>query len=151
KIEPLSRTELGGYVPPSQTLALVEEFLSRRHVLTYRRGHAMAYLLARSLAKRLNFTGDPHLVDRYPMAFLARVYATFHQSLEGGEPDESTDEMDGRRPQVAGEVRNKRHFVEKRAGAWRRFEQLLDRLDTVSLRRFSAAETAEFSRLFREL
>jgi hypothetical protein len=39
----------------------------------------MAYVLARGLAKRLAFTGDPHLVDRYPMAFLARIYATFHQ------------------------------------------------------------------------
>jgi uncharacterized RDD family membrane protein YckC len=80
KIEPLPRTEMGGFVPSSQTLALIEEFLSRRHVLTYRRGHAMAYVLARALAKRLAFTGDPHLVDRYPMAFLARAYATFHQA-----------------------------------------------------------------------
>jgi uncharacterized membrane protein SpoIIM required for sporulation len=46
---------------------------------------------------------------------------------------------------------NKRQFVAKREIAWRRFEQLLDRLDTISLRRFSPAETAEFSRLFREL
>ncbi len=82
KIEPLPRTEMGGFVPSSQTLMLIEEFLSRRHVLTYRRGHAMAYVLARALAKRLAFTGDPHLVDRYPMAFLARVYATFHQVHE---------------------------------------------------------------------
>ena len=79
KIEPLPRSETGGFVPSSQTLALIEEFLSRRHVLTYRRGHAMAYVLARALGKRLAFTGDPHLIDRYPMAFLARVYATFHQ------------------------------------------------------------------------
>jgi len=46
---------------------------------------------------------------------------------------------------------NKRRFVAKRAPAWRRFEQLLDRLDSISIRRFTAAETAEFSRLFREL
>jgi len=46
---------------------------------------------------------------------------------------------------------NKRRFIAQRAPAWRRFEQLLDRLDTISLRRFSPAETAEFSRLFREL
>ncbi|MBI3866844.1 MAG: stage II sporulation protein M [Planctomycetia bacterium] len=46
---------------------------------------------------------------------------------------------------------NKRKFVARRAVAWHRFEQLLDRLDTISLRRFSPAETAEFSRLFREL
>src|SRR5436190_23170245 len=46
---------------------------------------------------------------------------------------------------------NKRRFVAKREVAWHRFEQLLDRLDTISLRRFSPGETAEFSRLFREL
>jgi uncharacterized membrane protein SpoIIM required for sporulation len=46
---------------------------------------------------------------------------------------------------------NKRRFVAARADSWRRFEQLLDRLDTISVRKFSAAETAEFSRLFREL
>src|SRR5262245_46207406 len=46
---------------------------------------------------------------------------------------------------------NKRRFVAKRAPAWRRFEQLLNRLDTISVRRFKPAETAEFSRLFREL
>lgn len=46
---------------------------------------------------------------------------------------------------------NKRRFVQKREASWRRFEQLLERLDRVSLRRFSPAETAEFSRLFREL
>src|SRR5262245_20236609 len=46
---------------------------------------------------------------------------------------------------------NKRRFVAKRAPAWRRFEVLLNRLDTISVKRFSAAETAEFSRLFREL
>lgn len=82
KIEPLPRTDLGGFVPSGQTLALIEQFLGRRHVLTYRRGHAMAYVLARSLAKRLAYSGDPQLVDRYPMAFLARVYATFYQVRE---------------------------------------------------------------------
>jgi hypothetical protein len=47
----------------------------------------MAYVLARVLAKRLNFSGDPHLVDRYPMAFLARVFATFHQVHEEEDED----------------------------------------------------------------
>jgi uncharacterized RDD family membrane protein YckC len=88
KIEPLSRTDMEGFVPSGQTLALIEQYLSRRHVLTYRRGHAMAYVLARVLAKRLGFSGDPHLVDRYPMAFLARVYATFHQVHEEGDDDD---------------------------------------------------------------
>ena len=46
---------------------------------------------------------------------------------------------------------NKRKFVKQRSIAWRRFEALLDRLDTISLRRFKPAETAEFSRLFREI
>jgi uncharacterized membrane protein SpoIIM required for sporulation len=46
---------------------------------------------------------------------------------------------------------NKRKFLARRAVAWRRFEELLERLDTVSLRRFKPSETAEFSRLFREL
>jgi uncharacterized membrane protein SpoIIM required for sporulation len=46
---------------------------------------------------------------------------------------------------------NKRRFVARRAPAWRRFEELLNRLDSISARRFTAAETAEFSRLFREL
>lgn len=94
KIKPLPRTELGSYVPSGQTLTLIEEFLGRRHVLTYRRGHAMAYVLAHPLAKKLAFSGDPQLVERYPMAFLAAVYATFYQVHEGDD-DESTD---GREP-----------------------------------------------------
>ncbi|MBI3866843.1 MAG: RDD family protein [Planctomycetia bacterium] len=89
KIRPLSRTELGSYVPSGQTLALIEEFLGRRHVLTYRRGHAMAFVLARPLANRLAFSGDPHMVDRYPMAFLAAVYATFYQVHEGEDDEDS--------------------------------------------------------------
>jgi uncharacterized RDD family membrane protein YckC len=92
KIEPLSRTDMGGFVPSGQTLALIEQYLSRRHALTYRRGHAMAYVLARVLARRLNFSGDPHLVDRYPMAFLARVYATFHQVHEEGDDEDAPAE-----------------------------------------------------------
>ncbi|MBS0266687.1 MAG: RDD family protein [Planctomycetes bacterium] len=87
KIRPLSRNELGSFVPSGQTLALIEEFLGRRNVLTYRRGHAMAYLLARSLAKRLQYSGDPQQVERYPMAFLAAVYATFHQAHEKTDDD----------------------------------------------------------------
>ena len=87
KIEPLPRTDLGGFVPAGQTLALIEQFLARRHVLTYRRGHAMAYVLARALAKKLAYSGDPQLVDRYPMAFLARVYATFYQVREDDDPE----------------------------------------------------------------
>jgi hypothetical protein len=57
-------------------------------VLTYRRGHAMAHILAQALAKKLAYSGDSLLVDRYPMAFLARVYATFYQVREDdGDPE----------------------------------------------------------------
>jgi hypothetical protein len=103
KIEPLARTELGGYVPAGQTLALIEQFLGRRHVLTYRRGHAMAYILARALAKKLAFTGDPQLVDRYPMAFLARVFATFHQLREDDDLEAAIEDRPARasRPRSA--------------------------------------------------
>jgi len=66
----------------------------------------MAYVLARVLAKRLSYAGDPHLVDRYPMAFLARVYATFHQVHEEGDeargaqvaPARARRELAGARP-----------------------------------------------------
>src|SRR5262249_37825777 len=54
-------------------------------------------------------------------------------------------------PTGGGRAMNKRGFVQKREASWRRFEQLLERLDAVSLQRFSPGETAEFSRLFREL
>jgi uncharacterized RDD family membrane protein YckC len=103
KIEALSRTELGGFVPAGQTLALIEQFLGRRHVLTYRRGHAMAYLLARALAKKLAYSGDPQLVDRYPMAFLARVYATFHQVREDDDLNGAAEQQSASpgRPQPA--------------------------------------------------
>jgi uncharacterized RDD family membrane protein YckC len=100
KISPLSRSELGSYVPSGQTLALIEEFLSRRNVLTYRRGHAMAYVLARPLADRLAFSGDPQLVERYPMAFLAAVYATFYRAHEG-EDDEGDEHKESATQQAA--------------------------------------------------
>ena len=77
KIHPLSRDELGGFIPGAATLSLIDEFLGRRHVLSHKRGHALARLLARALAQRLDFQGDPNLVEQYPMAFLARVYVTF--------------------------------------------------------------------------
>jgi len=97
KIEPLERTDLGGFVPAGQTLALIEDFLGRRHVLPYRRGHAMARVLAQALAKRLDYGGDSELVERYPMAFLARVYATFHQTREDEDLDESRSPAEIRR------------------------------------------------------
>ncbi|MGQ0634166.1 MAG: RDD family protein [Planctomycetaceae bacterium] len=81
-IQPLSRSEISGYVPAAQTLTVIEEFLGRRHVLAYARGHAMALLLARALAAKLKYQGPRDLVEQYPMAFVARVYATFHPTLE---------------------------------------------------------------------
>jgi uncharacterized RDD family membrane protein YckC len=105
KIRPLSRSELGSYIPSGQTLALIEEFLSRRHVLTYRRGHAMAYLLARPLADRLAFSGDPQLVERYPMAFLAAVYATFYRAHEGEDDEAEVEKTTGQDPPRARRAR----------------------------------------------
>ncbi len=77
KIRPLSREQLGSYVPDQDTLTAIEHFLGRRPVLTHRRGHELARILAAPLAKRLSYTDDPSLVNDYPMAFLARVYVTF--------------------------------------------------------------------------
>jgi uncharacterized RDD family membrane protein YckC len=79
KIRPLERNEISGYVPSVKTMVLIEQFLGRRDVLTYARGHEMASVLARTLATKMRYQGDRALVDRYPMAFLARVYATFHR------------------------------------------------------------------------
>lgn len=76
-IAPLAADEINRFVPRSETLALIDEFLSRRSVLTYARGHAMARGLALALAERLDYRGDGREVSDYPMAFLARVYVTF--------------------------------------------------------------------------
>jgi len=46
---------------------------------------------------------------------------------------------------------NKREFVSRRRAAWHRFGQLLDRLDARAGKKLSPPETAEFSRMFREL
>jgi uncharacterized RDD family membrane protein YckC len=83
RIEPLPRGELGGYIPSGRTLTLIEQYLGRRNVLAYRRGHDLAHVLARVLATKLRYTGDRKLVDEYPMAFLARVYATFYRVRQG--------------------------------------------------------------------
>jgi len=91
KIEPLSRQELGSYVPQRGTLSLIEDFLTRRHTLSHDRGHAMAAPLARILAKRLRFQGDPDLPLQFPMAFLARLYVTF---LKQDEEDNGDDQID---------------------------------------------------------
>jgi uncharacterized RDD family membrane protein YckC len=90
KIEPLPRQELGSYVPERGTLSLIEDFLTRRHVLSHERGHAMVAPLARVLAKRLRFQGDPDLPLQFPMAFLARLYVTFLQR----DDEEDEDQID---------------------------------------------------------
>lgn len=90
KIQPLPREELGAFVPDARTLALIDRFLGRRSVLTHQRGHALAAILAQSLARKLSFRGDPKLVQNYPMAFLARVYVTFAAQREQ-EQDEDAD------------------------------------------------------------
>ena len=60
------------------------------------RGHALAHVLAVPLAKKLNFSGDPDLVEKYPMAFLARVYATFHETREEEDLEEKPIEQPAR-------------------------------------------------------
>lgn len=77
KIKPLDKNEIGSFLPRDEVLSLIDEFIGRRHVLTYERGHALAAQLAQRLAKRLQYTGDEKKVSQYPMAFLASVYKTF--------------------------------------------------------------------------
>lgn len=96
KIQPLPRTELvGSYVPSGRTLATIEDFLGRRFVLSHDRGHALAGPLAAKLAERLNFQGEPKLVQKYPMAFLARVYVTFLERVEEDDEITGTDSLIG--------------------------------------------------------
>ncbi|QDT95199.1 RDD family protein [Gimesia aquarii] len=80
KIQPLNKNDIGSFVPRDEVLSLIDEFMGRRHVLTYERGHALAGILAKSLAERLKYSGDSQKVEQYPMAFLASVYQTFSLS-----------------------------------------------------------------------
>ncbi|MDX1968834.1 MAG: RDD family protein [Planctomycetaceae bacterium] len=82
KIPPLDPAEINAVVPRSETLALIDQFLGRRSVLTYERGHELAGNLAQALAQRLDYQGDSDAVRKYPMAFLARVYVTFTKDNE---------------------------------------------------------------------
>ena len=86
KIEPLSRDEIGRHVPEEQTLALIDEFLGRRVVLTHDRGHQLCAEFAVALARKLEFQGDPYQLRDYPMSFLARVYVTFLRKDEPANP-----------------------------------------------------------------
>jgi uncharacterized RDD family membrane protein YckC len=76
-IQPLAPEDINSFVPRSDTLALIDQYLGRRSVLTYRRGHDLAAELAQVLARKLDYRGDAEAVKQYPMAFLARVYVTF--------------------------------------------------------------------------
>ncbi|MCA9013946.1 MAG: RDD family protein [Planctomycetaceae bacterium] len=87
KIKPLNKNEIGSFLPRDEVLSLIDEFIGRRHVLTYDRGHALAAILAQSLAERLNYSGDPKKVTHYPMAFLAAVYKTFSFAQEEEEQE----------------------------------------------------------------
>lgn len=98
RIDQLAKTEIGTWVPPARTLTLIEEFLTRRGVLTYDQGHGMVAQFALILAKRLNYSGPPELVQRYPMAFLAKVYATFHRAVEETDPAEPVATVPPGRP-----------------------------------------------------
>ncbi len=92
RIQPLERSEIGSFRPSYRTLAVIDEFLGRRHVLTHERGHALASVMASELAERLEFRGDQRLVKDYPMAFLARVYVTLVKSEEASESEHARTE-----------------------------------------------------------
>lgn len=77
RIAPLTASEINRFIPRPQTLALIDQFLSRRSALTYQRGHELAGELARLLVRQLDYRGDLATIEKYPMAFLARVYVTF--------------------------------------------------------------------------
>lgn len=80
RIRPLPSEEIGPWRPSPRTLALIDEFLARRNVLSHRRGHALAGVLARDLALRMNYRGDMERVERYPMGFLASVSVTCNRT-----------------------------------------------------------------------
>lgn len=114
KIEPLSRQELGSYVPERGTLSLIEDFLTRRHILSHDRGHAMVAPLARVLAKRLRFQGDPDLPQQFPMAFLARLYVTF---LKQDDEENGDDQIDWK-PKRKRQRRSRRPRQRETVGDW---------------------------------
>jgi uncharacterized RDD family membrane protein YckC len=87
KIDRLSREEIGPRIPDPQTLALIDEFLSRRDELTYERGHELCADFAVKLAEYLDFKGDHYQLRDYPMSFLARVYVTFARTEEQQAPE----------------------------------------------------------------
>lgn len=104
KIKPLDRRECGSYVPSARTLILIDQFLSRRtnslERIRHERGHSLARGLASVLAEKLDYQGDAEQVQKYSMAFLARVYVTFlrdreEDSSEAESRDQSPLAMEG--------------------------------------------------------
>ncbi|QDV28383.1 RDD family protein [Planctopirus ephydatiae] len=81
-IAPITRYESNGFIPTQAQLSTIAEFLGRRSKLTYQRGHQLASELADTLAERMEFTGDREQVRKFPMAFLARVCATFQTARD---------------------------------------------------------------------
>lgn len=153
-IQPLPSNEINSLRPHSSTLTLIDQFLSRRSVLTYQRGHELAGGLATSLAERLDYQGDRAAVAAYPMAFLARVYVTFTtpRGLENGEANGAAKPAESvRGREAAGSRMSKQQFLERRRVAWKQFERLLDRKGTQGRGRFNPEEVQEFSRLLREV
>ncbi|MBA4029778.1 MAG: hypothetical protein C0478_02530 [Planctomyces sp.] len=85
-IAPIPRGESNGFAPSQSQLSTIRQFLGRRSRLTYQRGHQLSAELANVVAERMEFTGDRENVRRFPMAFLARVCATFHRPGDEAEP-----------------------------------------------------------------
>lgn len=99
-IEKLPPDQINAFPPPASTLAVIDEFLARRKVLTHDRGHQLARELALQLADRLDYRGDRQAVEEFPMAFLAKVYVTFAATRD--EEDEvPVKRRKSRRPQGA--------------------------------------------------
>lgn len=114
KIKPLDRDDINSFRPSREVLTLIDEFLGRRKVLSHDRGHAMARVLAQALANKLHYMGDRKQVDKYPMAFLARVYVTFIRKEGENEDLEVIVEDDGPDDSFDRERRARRRAVARR-------------------------------------
>lgn len=100
-IEPLPSDQINAFTPPVSTLAVIDEFLARRKVLTHSRGHQLARELATLLSTRLDYRGDRAQVEDFPMAFLARVYVTF-AARRDEDPEEKPNAKRRKNRRVAG-------------------------------------------------
>jgi uncharacterized RDD family membrane protein YckC len=68
------------YRPSDRTLDLIERFFLRRGVLMSARADEIAVILARPVAERLGYQGEPHEAVREPSKFLLRVLRTFTET-----------------------------------------------------------------------